>query len=83
METGEPQAWDLQIANEDGILFWAQLQATVAQDGKTNEPVCYVVISDITERKRAEETLRDVNRQLAASLARAEELAVRSCVSSC
>ena len=55
LETGEPRAWDLQMVNEDGILFWAQLQATVAQDGKTNEPVCYVVISDITDRKRAAE----------------------------
>ncbi|MCY2986665.1 MAG: PAS domain S-box protein [Planctomycetota bacterium] len=61
LETGEPQAWDLQIVNEDGIPFWAQLQATVAQDGKTNEPVCYVVISDITDRKRMEEALTSEN----------------------
>ncbi|MCY2992051.1 MAG: PAS domain S-box protein [Planctomycetota bacterium] len=57
LDTGEPQACDLRMVKVDGLPFWAHLQATVAQDGKTNEPACYVVISDITDRKRAEEAL--------------------------
>ena len=45
------------MVNEDELPFWAHLQAIVAQDGKTNEPVCYVILSDITDRKRAEDAL--------------------------
>ncbi|MCY2991203.1 MAG: PAS domain S-box protein [Planctomycetota bacterium] len=56
-ETRAPQACDLQLVHLDETPFWAHLQATVAQDGQANEPVCYVVISDITDRKRAEEAL--------------------------
>ncbi len=57
-ETKTPQACDLQLVNMDETPFWAHLQATVAQDGKTNKSVCSIVISDITDRKRLEEEIR-------------------------
>lgn len=56
-ETGEPQVCELRMVKKDGAPFWARLEATVAQ-GADGAPVGRVVLSDITERKRAEEVLR-------------------------
>jgi PAS domain S-box-containing protein len=56
-ETGEPQACELRMVKQDGETFWASLEATVAQD-ESGAPISRVVISDMTERKRAEEALR-------------------------
>jgi len=57
LETGEPQVCELRMVKKDGSLFWAYLEATVAQDpstdsprlgsGQAGEPVIRVVISDI------------------------------------
>ncbi|MBN1167429.1 MAG: PAS domain-containing sensor histidine kinase [Methanospirillaceae archaeon] len=55
--TGEPQECELRLAKPDGTLIWSHLTATVAQT-EDGVPVCRVVLSDITERKRAEEALR-------------------------
>ncbi len=57
-ETGEPQEFELRLVKPDGALYWAHLKATAAQADDC-APVCRVVISDITERKRAEEALRE------------------------
>ena len=57
-ETGEPQAFELQMVENDGTQFWAQLVATVAQ-GVDGALAYRVVLSDITERKLAEESLRE------------------------
>ena len=57
-ETGAPQACDLRMRRRDGTQFWAHLTATAAQDAG-GAPVSCVVLSDITERKQAEEALRD------------------------
>jgi PAS domain S-box-containing protein len=56
-ETGEPHACELRMVKKDGAPFWARLEATVAQ-GADGPPVGRVVLSDITERKRAEKVLR-------------------------
>ena len=55
-ETGEPQAFELRMVKKDGTAFWAHLEATAAQN-ETGAPVCRVVLSDITGRKRAEQEL--------------------------
>ena len=72
-ETGESPAYELQMVKKDGTAFWARQEATVAQDASTlrpgsaqassgqdadGAPVCRIVMSNITERKRAEEALR-------------------------
>src|ERR1035437_6242236 len=57
-ETGEPQAYDLRMLEMDGTEFWARLETTAAGDAG-GETVCRVVLSDVTERKRAEEALRE------------------------
>jgi PAS domain S-box-containing protein len=62
----EPQACELRMVKMDGTTFWAHLEATAVQAPSTSSgpasdgaPVCRVVLSDITERSRAEETLRE------------------------
>ena len=53
-ETGEPQECELRLVNPDGTFFWAHLTATAAQ-AEDGAPVCRCVMSEVTERKRAEE----------------------------
>ncbi len=57
LETGAPQNDDLRLLKKDQGLFWVRLQATRAQNSD-GAPTCRVVVSDITQRKRAEQTLR-------------------------
>lgn len=64
-ETGEQQSFELQITNGDGTFFWASLAANVMQDTH-GELKCRITISDITERKLAEEALRENERLLRA-----------------
>ncbi len=68
-ETGEPQECELRLVKPDGTSFWAHLTATAAQveDGA---PVCRVAISDINERKLAEEK----NEKLQAQLTQAQKM---------
>ncbi len=56
-ETDVPQIWEMRLLKQDAAPFWAQVQATVAQDAD-GAPVCHVAISDISKHKKAEETLR-------------------------
>jgi PAS domain S-box-containing protein len=56
LETGTPQKDDLRLMRKDRDPFWARLEATRAQNGD-EAPTCRVVVSDITQRKRAEQTL--------------------------
>jgi PAS domain S-box-containing protein len=55
-ETGEPQSCELLMIKKDGASFFARLEATVALDEK-GAPVCRVMMSDITEKKRLEDEL--------------------------
>ncbi|MBU4580940.1 MAG: HD domain-containing protein [Proteobacteria bacterium] len=56
-QAGEPQACELRLVKTDGTAFWGHLAATAAQDAD-GAPVCRVVLSDITDRKRAKEELQ-------------------------
>ena len=56
--TGRPQGCELRMLKSDGTQLWVQLAITTTPDVE-GEPVSYVTLSDITERKRAEETLRE------------------------
>jgi PAS domain S-box-containing protein len=57
-QAGEPQACELRMVKSDGTAFLAHLAATAAQDAD-GEPVCRVVLNDITERKRGEAALQE------------------------
>jgi len=54
--TGEPQDFDLRLVRLDGTEVWAHLAAVAALNAQ-RERVCRAVLSDITERKQAEEAL--------------------------
>lgn len=57
-ETGAPQACELRLVKKDGTPVWMLLEAAAIRDA-AGAPVCRVVLSEITERKRAEEALRE------------------------
>ena len=63
-ETRAPQVSEMRMLRADAAPFWARLEATTAQDGESGAPVCRTVVSDITERKRAEEKLQESLEQL-------------------
>ena len=58
-----PKACELRMAKEDGTAFWARMEATVSKDAD-GATVSRVVISDITERKRAQEEKAKLEDQL-------------------
>jgi len=58
-ETRAPQLCEMRMVRGDGALIWVRMEATLAQDGKSGKPVCRAAISGITERKRAEDELRE------------------------
>jgi len=55
--TGTPQEWELRMLKNDGSVFWAHLTATISRD-QAEEPACRIVLSDVSERKQAEEMQR-------------------------
>ena len=55
-ETGAPQVYELRMMKKDAAPFWARLEATRAQDAD-RATLYRVVVSDITERKRADEKI--------------------------
>ena len=57
-ETRKSQAYELRMLKKDGAVFWAQLEATIAQ-AADGAPVGRIVLSDISARQQAEAALRD------------------------
>jgi len=66
-ETGIPQSCELRLLRKDGTQAWSQLAATLART-PSGEPICRVVLSDITQRKQVEQSLRIKNFVFDASL---------------
>ena len=63
-KTGVLQVCELRLVKKDGSLFWARLESTMAQDSENGDALCRAVISDITEHKQAEESLRTMAEML-------------------
>ncbi|MCX5814690.1 MAG: PAS domain S-box protein [Proteobacteria bacterium] len=57
LETDKSQVCELRMVRHDGTTFWARLEAT-ATKGADGESVYRVVMSNVTEHKQAEETIR-------------------------
>ena len=53
-ETGESQICELRLVKTGGPPFWTSLAATATQEAD-GTPSCRILISDITERKKAQE----------------------------
>lgn len=56
--TGVRQACELKLVNKKGVQFDAQLESLSVHEGKSGH--CRTAISDITERKKADEVIRNV-----------------------
>jgi len=67
-ETGAPQVCELRMLKSNGAQFWSRLEATVAQDDD-GAPTFRIVLSDIAERKRAEEALQQAHDRLESCVA--------------
>jgi PAS domain S-box-containing protein len=76
-ETGAPQTCELRMVRAGKPPFWADLEATAAQEANGG-PVCRVVMSDITAHKRTEEELSGLRSSLyhADRVGRAGEIAM-------
>lgn len=57
LATGEPQVCEMRLLREDGQPFWTRLEATPFQD-EGSALACHIVLSDITDRKSAEDALQ-------------------------
>ena len=53
----DEQVYEVSLKLEDGVVFWANLQAVKA-DSRPGEEWCRVTVADITSLKQAEERLR-------------------------
>jgi chemotaxis family two-component system sensor kinase Cph1 len=58
-ETGETKACELQMVKKDGTKFWVHLD-TISVQNTDGSLVYRVVISDVTERKLAEEEIKSL-----------------------
>jgi PAS domain S-box-containing protein len=58
-ETRSKQICEIELSREDGSQFYAQLESVAAQDEGGEFNRCRIVLSDIFERKMAEEALRE------------------------
>jgi len=56
--TGEPQSYELRILNNNGKPIWVNINATYEKD-TDGVPLLRKVITDISERKKVEQTLRE------------------------
>ena len=48
--SGEPQAYELQMTKGDGVNFWVNMAATLAQDA-SGTPLQRIVLNDVTDAK--------------------------------
>jgi PAS domain S-box-containing protein len=73
-DTAEPQTCELRLLPKNGNFFFAQLISNLAQDGESS-PICRVVITDLTDRKRYEAKTLEVETLKIISQAKSELLA--------
>jgi PAS domain S-box-containing protein len=72
LETGVRRTSELRMLGSGGTVFWVHLAMTATPDAE-GVPVCYVTLSDITERKQTEDAMRDSERATSKLLDRLNE----------
>ncbi|MEI7989438.1 MAG: PAS domain S-box protein, partial [Chloroflexota bacterium] len=53
------QACEIRLMKNDGIPFWVHMDANLVQDVEPSASVCHITLNVITERKQAEQALRE------------------------
>lgn len=61
-ETREPQTLELRLVRSDGLSLWAHLETTITLDDE-EMPMCRMALSDISERKRNQEALKQIHQR--------------------
>jgi two-component system, cell cycle sensor histidine kinase and response regulator CckA len=74
-ETQSKQTCEVKLAREDGTHFYAQLESIAVQDKTGRSNRVRTILSDISERKRAEEALQESERRYDAFLNSTTDLA--------
>jgi formate hydrogenlyase transcriptional activator len=64
VETGEPYILELRQRRADGVYRWFQARALPARDAEGRINCWYMLLTDIDDRKRAEDTLRSNEQSL-------------------
>jgi len=64
LEAGEPVSCDLRMQRQDGVPFWARLDAVAARSTANTALAYRVVIDDVSTLKQAEQALRESQAQL-------------------
>jgi PAS domain S-box-containing protein len=64
IETGEPYLRELRQRRADGVYRWFQSRALPTRDTTGRVTGWYMVVTDIDDRRRAEEALRESEREL-------------------
>ena len=72
--SGEPLRTEYRLRASDGRLVWVRDEAVIVRDGEGNPSLLQGFLLDITERKTAEQALRDSETELRRQKAYAEEL---------
>jgi PAS domain S-box-containing protein len=66
LETDMPQVCEMRFQDRNGKMFWARMESAVTRDAD-GTAICRTVISDITDRKQSEETLKQQSALLTAT----------------
>lgn len=71
----EPQTVELRMLTGDNIQISANLEWKYLIDNDTGDPICWVMVTDITKRVEAEEALKEIQAELRARVEdRADQL---------
>ncbi len=57
-KTREEQVFEIQLVNNDGSRFWAEIKMNILEDRESGQLMSRVVIIDITERKQYQEAFK-------------------------
>lgn len=64
-ETGRVSHFEAEIYRKDGQVIWVEMHARALRSGKSDNPnIIEGMLTDVTERKKAEQALEEMNRQL-------------------